>query len=116
MISPEPVGAGSAGGDAAARARTELRGGVNPPNPRISGSFSREPIRVPAVPNGLVDIWLAEGNRLSAHFDHEHRPFILVQPAETRDVIVREMTGCKAVASDGASGKCERLPGVPHVV
>jgi hypothetical protein len=49
-------------------------------------------------------------------FDNEHRPLILVQAAELCDFIVREMTGGKAVASDGSGGERECLPGVPDVV
>ena len=53
LISPEPVGAGST-----AELTISFRGAVNPVNARVSGSFFRELIRVPAVPNGLADIGL----------------------------------------------------------
>ena len=62
------------------------------------------------------DVWLAHWNGSATQLDNEHRPLILVQATELRDLIVREMTDRKAVASDGSAGKRERLPGVPHVV
>ena len=52
----------------------------------------------------------------ATQLDDEHRPLILVQAAELRDFIVREMTDRKPVASDGSGGEREGLPGVPHVV
>src|ERR1039458_3767029 len=88
----------------------------NPVNPRVSDGFPREPIRATAVPNGRAGVWFAHWNGRATQLDDEHGPLILVQSAEPRDVIVREMTGRKGVASDGSSGEREGLPGVPHVV
>jgi hypothetical protein len=89
---------------------------VNPVNARVSGSFFRELIRVPAVPNGLAGIWFAHWNGPATQLDNEHRPLIFGQAAELRDFIVREMADRKAFASDGSGGEREGLPGVPHVV
>jgi hypothetical protein len=71
---------------------------VNPVNLRVNDAFSRELIRLAAVPDGLSGIWFTHWNRPAAQLDNEHRPLVLVQATALRDFIVREVTEPKAVA------------------
>jgi hypothetical protein len=83
---------------------------------RMRHSLRRDPVGVPAIPNVLAGVWPAHWNGSATQLNDEHRPFILVQPAELRHFIIREKTCGKALASDGSGGQGESLPGVPDVV
>src|SRR5579864_1744076 len=71
---------------------------------------------MPAVPDRFTSVRFANGNRTASDPDKQHGPLVIVQPAESRDFIVLELTGCETIASHGAGGERERLPGVPDIV
>ena len=89
---------------------------MNRLNARVSDAFSREPIRLSTVPNGLGCRRFTHWNRPAVHLDNEHRPLVFVQATGLRDFIIREMTDRKGVTSYGAGGEHERLPGMPHIM
>jgi hypothetical protein len=94
----------------------EFRGVVNPVDPRVSGYFFRELIRLPALPNRLGGVWFAHWNGPTTEFDNEYRPLIVLQAKELRNFVIREMTDRKAVASDAVGSELKALPGMPDVV
>ena len=120
LISPEPVGAGSAA-EMPRRSLPEFRGGVNRVNQRVSDSFGRKLVRVSAVPNGLASRpdhaleWT-----LPRSFDDEHRPLVLVQATELRDFIVREIDPMAKLshpmARAASASACQACPDIVQAV
>jgi hypothetical protein len=104
------------GGNAALRVPAEFRSRVNLFNTCVSDCLCRNLARVPAVPNGLAGLPLADWNGPATQLDNEHRPLVRFEAAGLGDFIVAKMAERKGVASNGLRGYCERLPSVPDVV
>jgi hypothetical protein len=71
----------------------------------VDGLFFGELIRVDAEPNDLAVVGFAHWNGPATQLDNEHRPFIPVQAAQLRDLVIGELTGREGIASDGSSGE-----------
>ena len=87
-------------GDTAALYAAQFCGRVNTVNQWMRDGFLRKLVRLPAEPNCLAGFCLAHWNGLAMQTNNEHRPLVVVKATQLRHVIVGEMSGRKAFATE----------------